>query len=128
MSAYVKLQEAEFAAESRGYTATKHQREVGTGYFDEITQLCQGGQLVGDGADRFDRRRAVRLSAALLPQPGRCRAELPASMRSTASMAQRRRAAKRPRLEPLRLFGLQNARLPFRKAVCSMRCLRPSDS
>ena len=44
MSAYVKLQEAEFAAEARGYTATKHQREVGTGYFDEITQLCQGGK------------------------------------------------------------------------------------
>jgi isocitrate lyase len=44
MTAYVKLQEAEFAAESRGYTATKHQREVGTGYFDEITQVVQGGQ------------------------------------------------------------------------------------
>jgi len=44
MTAYVKLQQAEFAAESRGYTATKHQREVGTGYFDEITQLCQGGK------------------------------------------------------------------------------------
>jgi isocitrate lyase len=36
MSAYVELQEAEFAAESRGYTATRHQREVGTGYFDKI--------------------------------------------------------------------------------------------
>jgi isocitrate lyase len=36
MSAYVELQEAEFAAESRGYTATKHQREVGTSYFDAI--------------------------------------------------------------------------------------------
>ena len=44
MTAYVKLQEAEFAAEARGYTATKHQREVGTGYFDEITQVVQGGQ------------------------------------------------------------------------------------
>jgi isocitrate lyase len=44
MSAYVKLQEAEFAAEARGYTATKHQREVGTGYFDAITQVVQGGQ------------------------------------------------------------------------------------
>jgi isocitrate lyase len=44
MSAYVELQEAEFAAEARGYTATRHQREVGTGYFDEITQLCQGGK------------------------------------------------------------------------------------
>ena len=36
MSAYVELQEKEFASESRGYTATKHQREVGTGYFDDI--------------------------------------------------------------------------------------------
>ena len=36
MSAYVELQEAEFAAEARGYTATKHQREVGTGYFDRV--------------------------------------------------------------------------------------------
>jgi isocitrate lyase len=37
MSAYVELQEAEFASESDGYTATRHQREVGTGYFDRIT-------------------------------------------------------------------------------------------
>jgi len=37
MSAYVELQEREFASESRGYTATKHQREVGTGYFDAIS-------------------------------------------------------------------------------------------
>ena len=37
MSAYVELQEAEFAAESDGYTATRHQREVGTGYFDLIS-------------------------------------------------------------------------------------------
>ncbi|MHA6513870.1 isocitrate lyase [Tessaracoccus sp. Z1128] len=36
MSAYVELQEREFAAEERGYTATRHQREVGTGYFDTI--------------------------------------------------------------------------------------------
>ncbi|PZP61497.1 MAG: isocitrate lyase [Azospira oryzae] len=43
MTAYVRLQEAEFAAEKYGYTATKHQREVGTGYFDEITQVIQGG-------------------------------------------------------------------------------------
>ncbi len=44
MSAYVKLQEAEFAAEAQGYTATKHQREVGTGYFDQVTQVIAGGQ------------------------------------------------------------------------------------
>ena len=37
MSAYVELQEAEFASEAHGYTATKHQREVGTGYFDRIS-------------------------------------------------------------------------------------------
>ena len=43
MSAYVELQEAEFAAESVGYTATRHQREVGAGYFDEVTQVCTGG-------------------------------------------------------------------------------------
>ncbi len=43
MSAYVKLQEAEFAAEAHGYTATRHQREVGAGYFDDITQTIAGG-------------------------------------------------------------------------------------
>ena len=37
MSAYVELQEAEFASEQHGYTATKHQREVGTGYFDRVS-------------------------------------------------------------------------------------------
>jgi isocitrate lyase len=37
MSAYVELQEAEFASEAIGYTATRHQREVGTGYFDRIS-------------------------------------------------------------------------------------------
>ena len=42
MSAYVELQTAEFAAEKDGYTATKHQREVGTGYFDQVTQVIAG--------------------------------------------------------------------------------------
>jgi isocitrate lyase len=37
------LQEAEFAAEEHGYTATKHQREVGAGYFDEVAQIVAGG-------------------------------------------------------------------------------------
>jgi isocitrate lyase len=44
MAAYAPLQEAEFAAEKFGYTATKHQREVGTGYFDAVTQVIQGGK------------------------------------------------------------------------------------
>ncbi|KOY83855.1 isocitrate lyase [Lysinibacillus macroides] len=43
MAAYSKLQQAEFASESKGYTATRHQREVGTGYFDEISQVISGG-------------------------------------------------------------------------------------
>jgi len=43
MSAYVSLQQAEFAAEAHGYTATKHQREVGAGYFDAVTQTVSGG-------------------------------------------------------------------------------------
>jgi len=43
MTAYVALQQAEFAAESNGYTATKHQREVGAGYFDSVTQTVTGG-------------------------------------------------------------------------------------
>jgi isocitrate lyase len=43
MSAYVELQEAEFASEAEGYTATKHQREVGAGYFDAVTQSITAG-------------------------------------------------------------------------------------
>ena len=44
MSAFVELQEAEFAAADKGFTAVKHQREVGTGYFDTVTQTIQGAQ------------------------------------------------------------------------------------
>jgi isocitrate lyase len=44
MTAYSKLQEAEFAAEADGYTATRHQREVGTGYFDAVATAISGGQ------------------------------------------------------------------------------------
>jgi isocitrate lyase len=44
MSAYVELQEAEFAAANEGYTFVSHQQEVGTGYFDQVAQVIQGGQ------------------------------------------------------------------------------------
>ena len=44
MSAYAELQEAEFAEEANGYTATRHQREVGTGYFDEVSQVISAGE------------------------------------------------------------------------------------
>jgi isocitrate lyase len=44
MAAYSKMQQAEFDAESKGYTATRHQREVGTGYFDALAEVISGGQ------------------------------------------------------------------------------------
>lgn len=43
MAAYSELQEREFASEADGYTATRHQREVGTGYFDQVREVITGG-------------------------------------------------------------------------------------
>jgi isocitrate lyase len=43
MAAYSELQQAEFDSEQHGYTATRHQREVGTGYFDEVSMVISGG-------------------------------------------------------------------------------------
>ncbi|MHC4958859.1 MAG: isocitrate lyase [Planctomycetota bacterium] len=65
MPAYVELQEAEFASEANGYTATKHQREVGTGYFDEVQRAIAGGSsstTALDGStesEQFNRPRKV---------------------------------------------------------------------
>ncbi|MGH3048113.1 MAG: isocitrate lyase, partial [Gaiellaceae bacterium] len=44
MAAYVRLQEREFGLEDSGYTATRHQREVGAGYFDLVAQAVSGGE------------------------------------------------------------------------------------
>jgi isocitrate lyase len=44
MAAYSELQEREFAAEAHGYTATRHQREVGTGYFDKVAEVISAGR------------------------------------------------------------------------------------
>jgi isocitrate lyase len=44
MSAYVELQEHEFELEKAGYTATRHQREVGAGYFDAVLDAISGGE------------------------------------------------------------------------------------
>ena len=44
MTAYSRLQQSEFAAEAHGYTATRHQREVGTGYFDEVAKIVSAGE------------------------------------------------------------------------------------
>jgi isocitrate lyase len=55
-TAYVDLREREFAAEAQGYTATKHQREVGTGaHFDLVLQNRNGWASVARSADWFDR-------------------------------------------------------------------------
>ncbi len=43
MAAYSELQQREFASEDKGYTATRHQREVGTGYFDQVSMTITGG-------------------------------------------------------------------------------------
>jgi isocitrate lyase len=45
MTAYAELQAREFAAEPLGYTATRHQREVGTGYFDEVARIVGEGRV-----------------------------------------------------------------------------------
>jgi isocitrate lyase len=50
MAAYADLQQREFASEEHGYTATKHQREVGAGYFDEVAQVIAGGEEVATAA------------------------------------------------------------------------------
>jgi len=44
MAAYADLQEKEFDSENKGYTATRHQREVGAGYFDEVAMVISGGK------------------------------------------------------------------------------------
>ncbi len=53
-----KVQQPEFAAGPEGYTFVSHQQEVGTGYFDKVTTIIRW-HLVGNGADRLDRRRSV---------------------------------------------------------------------
>jgi isocitrate lyase len=70
MSAFVELQQKEFAAAEKGFTAVKHQREVGTGYFDEITQLVAGRAasttaLHGSTEDEqfFDAQKKAKLAA-----------------------------------------------------------------
>ncbi len=71
MSAFVELQQKEFAAADQGFTAVKHQREVGTSYFDEITQVVTGGKssttaLHGSTEDEqfFDEKKPSKLAVA----------------------------------------------------------------
>jgi isocitrate lyase len=71
MTAFVELQQKEFAAAEKGFTAVKHQREVGTSYFDEITQAVTGGKssttaLHGSTEDEqfFDEKKPSKLAVA----------------------------------------------------------------
>jgi isocitrate lyase len=71
MTAFVELQQKEFAAAEKGFTAVKHQREVGTGYFDQVTTVCTGGKastqaLHGSTEDEqfFDDKKAAAKKAA----------------------------------------------------------------
>ncbi len=71
MTAFVELQQKEFAAAEKGFTAVKHQREVGTGYFDDVTQVIAGGSasttaLHGSTEDEqfFDEKKKTKLAAA----------------------------------------------------------------
>ena len=59
-----ELQEREFALEEHGYTATRHQREVGAGYFDRVAEIVSGGESSTLALTRVDRGRAVRAAAA----------------------------------------------------------------
>jgi isocitrate/methylisocitrate lyase len=70
MTAFVELQQKEFAAAEKGFTAVKHQREVGTGYFDQITQVVTAGKasttaLQGSTEDEqfFDSQRKAKIAA-----------------------------------------------------------------
>ena len=70
MSAFVELQEKEFAAAEQGFTAVRHQREVGTGYFDQVTQVVTAGKastaaLHGSTEDEqfFDSQKKARIAA-----------------------------------------------------------------
>jgi len=64
MAAYSGLQQAEFASEAAGYTATRHQREVGTGYFDLVAQtLAAGSSSTAALADSTEAAQFTRAAA-----------------------------------------------------------------
>ncbi|HEX5961410.1 MAG TPA: isocitrate lyase [Rhodanobacteraceae bacterium] len=64
MAAYVELQEAEFAAERAGYTAARHQREVGAGYFDAVNQVIAGGRSSLSALEGSTEQAQFRVGAA----------------------------------------------------------------
>jgi isocitrate lyase len=73
MEAYSELQQAEFAAEADGYTATRHQREVGTGWFDAVAMAASGGQssttAMAGSTETAQFHAAETVAAGLAPHP-----------------------------------------------------------
>jgi isocitrate lyase len=67
MAAYSELQEREFGAETHGYTATRHQREVGTGYFDQVAEVISGGQASTLALEESTEAAQFEASASALP-------------------------------------------------------------
>jgi hypothetical protein len=107
MSAFVELQEKEFAAAERGFTAVKHQREVGTGYFDAVTQAIQQGQ-----------------SSTTALDSGAKRAERPtARFRSEPVAYQRNHRPARLRFQLTRLVEATRKAPAFRPHRTSARCV-----
>jgi isocitrate lyase len=68
LGAFSELQVREFAAEAEGYTATRHQREVGTGYFDQVSVVITGGKssttAMGDSTETAQFQTSSKLQAA----------------------------------------------------------------
>jgi len=67
----VKLQQAEFGAEPAGYSATKHQREVGAGYFDAVTQAVSGGSSSITALAGSTEEQQFETPPAIAPQLGK---------------------------------------------------------
>ena len=111
MTAYSRLQQAEFASEPHGYSATRHQREVGTGYFDDVANVIAAGAGLDDGAGGLDG--AARSSDVPLTE---CRSPLRRGVRWTTPRrsgppTRRRHPLDRPRRRR-RLFDGRSAEAP----------------
>ncbi|HEX8924891.1 MAG TPA: hypothetical protein VF786_03825, partial [Terriglobales bacterium] len=77
MTAYSRLQEREFASENDGYRAVKHQQFVGTGYFDDITQVIAGGAASTTaltGSTEEEQFSTDRVDSLMSQQQGDCAA------------------------------------------------------
>ena len=108
MAAYSELQQAEFASESDGYTATRHQREVGTGYFDAVDAGGRRRQVVDHRARGLDRAGAVlrsRQRASVGSRTAAARSQVHAPRPAGAGPARQEARRVGPRRPMLRAQG-----------------------